>query len=88
MILEGGDPALSEVDIALASSYGAEINKGLSSLLLYPYGCIEQTISSTLSSRIALSLSDTLSLSIDEKKAKEHTRIGLEKILRMQHFGG
>ena len=69
------DPSLSEVDIALSSNFAPQIAQGISSLLIYPYGCIEQTIASTLPNRIAISLASTLSLPLDMTKAKEYTRV-------------
>ena len=82
------DISLSTVDITVSPTYVTQIAQGIASLLQYPYGCIEQTISSTLPNRIALSLADTLKLPLDMSRAQEYTKKWLQKILRMQHFSG
>lgn len=73
-LLSGIDPTLSTVDISVSSTYATQIAQGIASLLQYPYGCIEQTISSTLPNRIALSLADTLKLPLDMTRAQEYTK--------------
>lgn len=60
----------------------------LRSLIAYPYGCIEQTIASTLPNAIALKFSGLLGIKVDEQKAKENLQVWLSKILRMQIWWG
>ena len=64
----------SKVEVIVASSYVAQMEDTIRSLLQYPYGCIEQTISSTLPNAIALSLADRLGIQIDRSQAEENTR--------------
>lgn len=65
-------PSLSRVNISLSPSYLGDIHKTLNSLISYPYGCIEQTISSTFPNRIALSLSDLLGQPIEREQASKN----------------
>ena len=47
----------SQVTISLSTSYLTELSDAIRSLVAYPYGCIEQTIGSTLPNALALNLS-------------------------------
>lgn len=73
-LLSDLSPKDSKVKVSISPNFSDHIEKGISSLLQYPYGCIEQTIASTLPNRIASSLSDVLGLTIDTKRAAEYTK--------------
>jgi uncharacterized protein YfaS (alpha-2-macroglobulin family) len=82
------DANLSRVRISISSSYATQLSDAIRSLVHYPYGCIEQTIGSTLPNALALKFSDILGISIDRDAANENIKSGLAKILRMQHYSG
>ncbi len=78
----------SMVSVTVASSYLPEITTAIRSLVQYPYGCIEQTIGSTLPNALVLHLDTFGSIGIDQDQARENVKHGLAKILRMQHYSG
>ncbi|MFZ2255944.1 MAG: hypothetical protein WAW59_02030 [Patescibacteria group bacterium] len=61
--------------------------QAIARLINYPYGCIEQTVSSTLPNAIALKYASVLGLDIDKATAEKNLTDGLTKILRMQSYG-
>lgn len=82
------DPSSSKVSISISTSYATQLSESIKSLVQYPYGCIEQTIGSTLPNAIALAFSNSLGIKIDRTQAEENIKNGLAKILRMQHYSG
>ena len=81
------DPKLSSLQIQFSRSLLTNPESLIRSLISYPYGCIEQTIGSTLPNAIALKFSDILGISLDTKQARENLTQGVQKILRMQYMG-
>jgi uncharacterized protein YfaS (alpha-2-macroglobulin family) len=77
----------SRVTVRISSSLLVWLDSAIQSLLSYPYGCIEQTIASTLPNALALKFSDILGTTIDTEVAKKNLSEGVKKILRMQQFG-
>lgn len=78
----------SKVTISVSDSPLQNPEKTIESMLSYPYGCIEQTISSTMPNAVALRLAASLNIKIDLKKAQENLSIGVAKILSMQDISG
>jgi hypothetical protein len=78
----------SKVTISISDSPLQNPEKTIESMLSYPYGCIEQTISSTMPNAVALKLAATLSIKVDLKKAQENLSVGVAKILKMQDPSG
>ncbi|MBX9809011.1 hypothetical protein K2X92_01310, partial [Candidatus Gracilibacteria bacterium] len=78
----------SEVSISISDSPLQNPEKIIQSMISYPYGCIEQTISSTMPNAIAIQLAQNLGLNLDLKQAQENLTKGVEKILKMQDISG
>ena len=78
----------SKVTISVSDSPLQNPKKIIESLIAYPYGCIEQTISSTLPNGVALKLGRDLNIDIDVKQAEKNLSDGVAKILRMQDTSG
>lgn len=72
----------------MASSLLLDADNAVKTLIQYPYGCIEQTIASTVPNALALKFQTLLGATIDTTKARENLNAGVKKILRMQHYSG
>jgi len=82
------DPQKSTLQIRVADGFTPFAQAAINNLLIYPYGCAEQTVGSTLPNLLALRFHDLLGLDIDTAEAEKNLQAGIQKLLRMQYFGG
>ncbi len=88
------DPALLEgedglIRVSVSTTRLSELHEGIDSLLHYPYGCIEQTVSSTLPWLVYKDLHDALpDLNKTPDEAEEAALRGINRILGMQSDDG
>jgi uncharacterized protein YfaS (alpha-2-macroglobulin family) len=87
-IPENTDFKKSKVKISFSNNVLQGIQKTVKSLLVYPYGCIEQTTSTTYPNAIILNFSKYFPNIIPEKKARENLNAGIERIKSMQTTSG
>ena len=78
----------SKVTISISDSPLQNPEKTIETMITYPYGCIEQTISSTMPNAVAIKFADSLDIKIDLKEANKNLSDGVAKILRMQDMNG
>ncbi|NOZ21430.1 MAG: hypothetical protein GXP25_10115 [Planctomycetes bacterium] len=78
-----------EVEVVISASRLCELGEGLSYLLRYPYGCIEQTSSTTLVLAALRDLLPAISMSdLDPKNIDGKVEYGINRILSMQTWDG
>jgi len=74
----------SEVELIFSNSRLSWIEKIVSSLSIYPYGCIEQTTSSTIPNVIIKQFNNLFKDMFDLEKADKNIKTWIERIVSMQ----
>ncbi len=92
-LLKDADPAVLEgngvVRVSLGNSRVIELRETLNQLLHYPYGCVEQTTSSTLPWIVLRDFRDALpELARSESQIRDSVNYGIDRLLTMQTSGG
>ena len=78
----------SKATISLSDSPLHNPEKTIESMISYPYGCIEQTVSSTMPNAVSIKLAKSLGIKIDLAQANKKLADGVTKILKMQDISG
>lgn len=84
LIWKNTDKNLSNVELVFSNSRLSWIEKIVSSLYIYPYGCIEQTTSSTIPNVIIKQFSNLFTDLFDEDKVEKSIKSWVERIYSMQ----
>lgn len=82
------DKQNSFVELVFSNNRLNGLEKSLQTLLIYPYGCIEQTVSSTYPNAVAKKLNSLLSGDLDTATIDKNISSGLERIFSMQNADG
>jgi uncharacterized protein YfaS (alpha-2-macroglobulin family) len=81
----------SSLKIAIAPTLAASLNESLKSLVDFPYGCVEQTMSRFLPAVYVRGLTGTGGLSLDKDLAEKLPKVldeGLKRLYDFQHEDG
>jgi uncharacterized protein YfaS (alpha-2-macroglobulin family) len=82
------DPVQTEIEFSMSTTILAGVEKIVTSLLQYPYGCIEQTISSTLPNAVVKKFQDLLKIDIDQATLDNNLQAGIKRFASMQTSDG
>jgi len=84
-------PGTGKYSISLASSTIGPVVGNFNSLIEYPYGCTEQTLSKTIPSVVAFKLHDQLGLPLSKAELKKFDKVyekSIEKLTTYRHGDG
>ncbi|MCP4524034.1 MAG: hypothetical protein GY828_07500, partial [Candidatus Gracilibacteria bacterium] len=85
---ENLDKENSKVELIFSNNRLYGIEKSVNSLLKYPYGCIEQTVSSTYPNAVVKKMNQIFGGIVDDKEIDKNITAGLERIKKMQVADG
>lgn len=90
IVLEVNNPKPKIFRLFVSSGVMGSIEEALPQLIHYPYGCVEQTLSTFVPLQLALQVSQKLNLplGIDPNEVKKVTQAGLSKLYHYQHSDG
>ncbi|MFP4497987.1 MAG: MG2 domain-containing protein [Vulcanimicrobiota bacterium] len=90
MLPENVEEKASSMEIILSPSLAATLFEDLDYLIHYPYGCVEQTMSSFAPALIVTSTFNQLKLKDEnlQNKIPKIVRKGLARLYQMQHYDG
>jgi len=82
------DAAQTRIELSFSTTILAGVEKILTSLVKYPYGCIEQTISSTMPNAIVSKFRDLLDVDVDQATLDTNIAAGVKRFASMQVADG
>jgi len=82
------DPEQTRIELSMSTTILAGVEKIITSLLQYPYGCIEQLISSTLPNAIVKKFDTLLKVGIDQETLQRNLQAGIKRFASMQTDDG
>lgn len=82
----GTSPELARVLVSIASSSLGPVLGSFNSLINYPYGCTEQTMSRLMPAVIAKSLSKNLGLPMDKMLSKRFDDVATQALVKLKSY--
>lgn len=87
----GTDVNFGELGVSIAPTLSGSISKGLEYLMMFPYGCVEQTTSALLPNVILSQLLDLPIIDddlVDKKELEKNVQAGLQLLYKFQNGNG
>ncbi len=87
-LLTGFLPETSTVSMMLGAGAGFDLPRLVKALHRYPYGCLEQTISTTMPLLYLSELADYIHVDAKDRKLKAAVEHGIRRLATMQRYDG